>query len=102
MSGIQEILLIVLLILALLILPRIVSSRRAPVASKPRRAVRIPLSGKFRLAILVSFLWLFVLSAIYVFWRGQWLVFLYAGIGPLIAAWGLYWVVSGFRSRSRH
>jgi hypothetical protein len=102
LSGIQEILLIVLLILALLILPRILSSRRKPVASKPTRADRLPLSGKFRLAILISFLWLFALSAVYVPWRGQWPAFLYAGVGPLMVAWGLYWVVSGFRSRRRH
>lgn len=102
MSGIQEILLIILLILALLILPRIFSSRRVTVVSKPARAGRLPLSGKFRLAILSSFLWLFALSAVYVPWRGQWLSFLYAGVGPLIVAWGLYWVVSGFRSRRRH
>jgi hypothetical protein len=89
------------LILALLILPRIFASGRTPVASKPARAGRLPLSGKFRLAILISFLWLFVLSAIYVPWRGQWLAFLYAGVGPLIVAWGLYWVLSGFRSRRR-
>jgi hypothetical protein len=101
-SGIQEILLIVLLILALLILPRIFSSKRTPVPARPTRVGRLPLSGKFRLAILISFLWLFVLSAVYVPWRGQWLAFLYAGVGPLIVAWGLFWVVSGFRSRRRH
>jgi hypothetical protein len=102
LSGIQEILLIILLILALVILPRIFSSSRTPVRARPVRADRIVFSGKFRLAILISVLWLFGLSAVYAPWRGQWLAFLYAGGGPLIAAWGLYWVVIGFRNRRRH
>ncbi len=101
LSGIQEILLIVLLILALLILPRIFSSRRAPVTSRPVRSGRLRLSGKMRLALLISFLWLFIFSAVYVPWRGQWLPFLYAGVGPLIAAWGIFWVINGFRNRRR-
>jgi hypothetical protein len=99
LSGIQEILLIMLLILALVILPRIFSPNRTPVQPKPMRAGRTVLSGKLRLAILISVLWLFGLSAVYVPWRGHWLAFIYAGVGPLIAAWGLYWVVSGFRRR---
>jgi hypothetical protein len=102
LSGVQEILLIILLILALVILPRIFSPKQPPAAAVSVRAERSLLSGKFRLAILISFLWLFGLSAVYAPWRGQWLAYFYAGCGPLIVVWGLYWVVSGFRSRRRH
>jgi hypothetical protein len=101
LSGIQEILLIVLLILALLILPRFLSSKRVPEASRSERSARLWMSGKFRLGLLVTFLWLFAFSAIYVPWGGQWLAFLYAGAGPPIVAWGLIWVISGFRNSRR-
>lgn len=101
MSGIQEILLIVLLILMLLILPRILASRRVPKAPRTTRSARLWMSGKFRLGLLVSFLWLFAFSAIYVPWGGQWVAFLYVGVGPPVIAWGLIWVISGFRSSRR-
>jgi hypothetical protein len=102
LSGIQEILLILLLILALLVLPRMISPKRAPITSGPSRNRGVQFSGKLRLALLASLLWLFAMSAIYVPWRGQWLAFFYAGIGPLVFIWGVYWVVSGFRNYRRH
>lgn len=101
MSGIQEILLIVLLILALLIVPRMLPSKRKPMKPVPPRLNRQRFTGKLRLALLLSFLWLFVFSAIYVPWRGQWFEFLFGGVGPLILAWGFYWVLSGFRNFRR-
>lgn len=101
LSGIQEILLIVLLILALIILPRIIPSRRQSTATDSSQDHGRRLSGKMRLALLLSFLWLLVVSAIYVLWQGQWAKYLYAGVGPLVLAWGLYWVLLGFCNNHR-
>ena len=101
LSGIQEILLIILLILGLLILPRMIPSMRRP--NKPARLTHngLRFSGKLRLALLLSALWLFAISAIFVPWQGKWIEFLYAGVGPLILAWGAYWVIRGFGNYRR-
>lgn len=96
MSGINEILVIVLLILGLLILPRVLPSKRQSTTPAPARIAGVRISGKFRLALLLSVLWLFVISVIYVPWQGRWVEFLYAGVGPVIFAWGLFWVLNGF------
>lgn len=96
MSGIQEILIILLLILALLVLPRVIPSKRQSNTPDLTRRTGIQVSGKLRLALLLSLLWLFVFSAIYVPWKGQWAAFLYVGVGPILFAWGLYWVFKGF------
>jgi hypothetical protein len=96
-SGIQEILVLVIIILALFFLPRILSR-----GQEKQAAVRKPmimLSGKIRLAVAASVLWPAVVAAFIQPWKGNLILFLYLGLGPVAVVWGSYWVFIGFRKK---
>ncbi len=95
MSGIQEILVLVIIILAIFFVPRMMSRRKEPVLV---RSV-ISLSGKMRLAIAASIFWPALIAAFMKPWRNSLISFLYIGAGPVTLAWIVYWVFVGFRRR---
>ena len=99
MSGLSEILLILLIVIVLFFLPRMVS-RPAPPARRPaRRPLTIKLAGRWRLFILVSVVWLAAAVLWFQPWAGAPTRFVVLGAGPVIVSWGLVWVVAGFRRR---
>ncbi|MDT8273258.1 MAG: hypothetical protein RRA35_08695 [Desulfomonilia bacterium] len=100
MSGIQEITLIAVLILAILYLPRLVSGKRA-VSSKASSLLFSlrRLSGSVRLALVGSFLWIFIAAVLIKPWNEQLMMVLYLGIAPVIIAWSIWWVILGFRRK---
>jgi hypothetical protein len=101
-SGIQELLILVIIILAIFFLPRIMAKDQNQKASFPVLiAPVLRLSGRLRLAILISLLWLLLSAAYYQPWQASFLPFLYAGVGPLIAGWGTFWVILGFKKYRR-
>jgi len=94
-SGIHEILLVAAIILAVIFLPRInksAGSRPAHVRSRP--AAGMFLTGRHRLAILASFIWLAFWAVYYEPWGEEWKRFLHrrrpgAGcLGPLVDSEG--------------
>lgn len=94
MSGLMEILLIVVIVLGIYILPRWM--KRQP-DGPHRRPTQDPwLTGWKRLAIAASILWPGLLAFYLEPWNNRWPVFLYVAIGPVILAWVISWVVSGF------
>jgi hypothetical protein len=96
-SGIQEILVLVVIILGILFLPRILNrgQEKKSVASRPA----LELSGKLRLAIAGSILWPAVMVAFMQPWKKDLVSYLYLGPGPVAVIWTIYWVVSGFRKK---
>jgi hypothetical protein len=94
MSGFMEILLILVLILGIFMLPRLMSRNKEETTESRDRGF-IP-TGWTRLAIVVSIVWLAVASFLLKPWNGRWDSFLYAGIGPVVLSWGIFWVFSGF------
>ncbi|MFZ0726762.1 MAG: hypothetical protein WAO07_14885 [Desulfobacterales bacterium] len=101
-SGLQEILLILLIVLAIFFLPRLAARRRAPVA--PDRVTRRPrprLSGPLRTAILASLVWLFLTAVHFEPWQRNLTPYLYAGAAPVALFWGVLWIVTGFRQRRK-
>jgi len=96
-SGIQEILVLAIIILAIFFLPRILSRGQAEQAAVQKPAVA--LSGKMRLAIAVSVLWPAAIAAFIKPWREDLILFLYLGIGPVAIVWIFYWVITGFRNK---
>ncbi|MGD8251215.1 MAG: hypothetical protein PVH30_03080 [Desulfobacterales bacterium] len=97
MSGIQEILLIVALILGIFFLPRLLPSRKA-VQAPPRRR---PMPGGMRMAIVVSILWPAASAAYLQPWQGGLFRFLYIALGPLAIGWSLWWIKRGYRESRR-
>ncbi|MCG8529939.1 MAG: hypothetical protein MI749_04665 [Desulfovibrionales bacterium] len=91
MTGISEILVLILLITLVLILPRMVkpASQRRGKPAKPQAS-----SKKQRAGILVSFIWPLLLAGLLRPWEGSWLLFAGAGILPVFLAWGIFWVAS--------
>ncbi len=98
MSGLQEILLIALLVVIVLLLPRTLSPRRErPV----RRVPGLPVSGRLRLALVASVLWPAMAAAYLRPWATGWSLFLYFGVGPVALAWAAAWVRAGFTRGGR-
>jgi hypothetical protein len=96
-SGIQEILVLVIIILGILFLPRILN--RGP--EKPTGAARpaFVFTGRMRVAIAASALWPALIAAFMQPWKQDLFPYLYLGCGPVAVVWIIYWVITGFRNR---
>ncbi len=99
MSGIQEILVIVLIVLGILFIPRITGRSDAPrPAAVPRRRW---LTGPTRLAIVVTILWPLGSALFFQPWQNRSPDFYLYGLGPVIVGWCIYWVTAGFVNKKR-
>ncbi len=96
-SGIQEILVLLIIILGILFLPRILNrgQEARPAAARPAVVV----SGRMRLALAASVLWPAAIAAYLQPWKQDFITFLYVGPGPVLLLWTVYWVVTGFKSK---
>ena len=96
MSGLQEILVLVLIVIVLFFLPRMVSRP----AQVPKPAIQIKqIPGKWRLAVFLSLVWLVVTALWLKPWGGNLILFAGAGVFPVLVFWGVVWVVTGYRRR---
>jgi hypothetical protein len=98
-TGIQEILVLVVIILVILFLPRILNRGQEKKTVKPESA--FVLSGKLRLAIAASILFPAVVAALIQPWKKDLIPFLYLGFAPVAVVWIIYWVFIGFRKKER-
>lgn len=97
-SGIQEILLIVLILSGLFLLPRLMKSRPAPPSVGLRRpALRV--TWPLRLAIVSSILWPTAWALHLKPWQDALVPFVVIGMGPVIVGWALSWVLAGMRNK---
>jgi len=96
-SGIQEILVLVIIILGILFLPRILNRGQGKQGSKDKPVV--VLSGRMRLAIAASVLWPALIAAFLQPWNQDLYPYLYLGPGPVAVCWLFFWVLTGFRKR---
>lgn len=95
MSGLQEILVIVLLFVLIFFLPR----RLGKGGSKKAGGMLQTLSGRLRLAMVVSVVWLLAWAAYFRPWSGGLLGFALVGLGPVVLGWGILWVLDGFKKK---
>ena len=96
-SGIQEILVLIIIVLGILFLPRILNRGQEKRPAVPGPAFVI--SGKMRLAIAASALWPAVMAAFMQPWAKDLILYLYLGVGPVALIWIIYWVSTGYRKR---
>jgi hypothetical protein len=95
----QEILVLIVVALAIFALPRMMGKQSEPV---PVRAVNRPaLTGRIRLAILTTLLWILGSAAVLEPWQGDVQLFLFAGLAPPAVLWGAVWVWLGYRKYRR-
>ena len=97
MSGLSEILLITLIIAILFYLPK----RAGGDSPARRRRLRVSLSGRMRLAIVASILYLPAAGYLFNPMDGDPIRFAVFGVGPVILGWAIYWVVLGYRRHRR-
>jgi hypothetical protein len=96
LSGLQEILVLVIIVIVLFFLPRMVS-RPAQVPKPPVQIKQIP--WKWRLAVFASLVWL-VVSALWLKpWEDGPVRFVGVGALPLLVFWGGVWVLAGYKRR---
>lgn len=98
MSGLQEIIIIAGIVLAILFLPRVMGSRRGAPSIR-QSALRV--TGRLRIAIAASVIYPAIVAAFLQPWKGDLFRFLYIGLGPVVVAWLLYWVLDGFKKKNR-
>jgi hypothetical protein len=96
-SGIQEILVLVIIIMGILFLPRILNrgGEKQTAEAKPT----VVLTGRMRLAIAASAIWPALIAAFMQPWNQDLISYLYLGIGPVAVIWALYWVYTGFKKK---
>ncbi|MHB8771561.1 MAG: hypothetical protein ACYC7J_11220 [Syntrophales bacterium] len=96
----QEILVLAAVALALFALPRMMGKGPAP--EPVRVAHRRPaLTGRMRLAILITLFWVLGAAALLEPWRGDVQTYLVAGLAPPAVLWGGVWVWFGYRKYRR-
>ena len=98
MSGVQEILIVILIVLGIFFVPRIIgrhaTNHQMPVAR------RIRVSGPMRLAIVMSIMWLLGAVIHYRPWEETTTPFYAYGLGPILIGWCMYWVMAGFKRKN--
>jgi hypothetical protein len=92
--SLQEILVIILLFVLIFYLPRRLG--RGGNGKKPEKALSA-LSGRVRLGVVVSAVWLLVWTVYLRPWSGEILGFALIALCPVILGWGVFWVIDGFR-----
>jgi hypothetical protein len=99
-SGVQEILLIGLLIVGVLILPRMMKPQPPPPKISPYRH-DLGLTWTFRLAIVLSILWPTGWTLYFKPWHQQNGVvpFILVGMGPVVVGWCIKWVLAGMKNK---
>jgi hypothetical protein len=96
-SGIQEILVLVVIILGILFLPRILNRGQEKRPAVPRPAIVI--AGTMRVAISASVLWPALMAVYMQPWEKNLSRYLFLGVGPVALLWLIYWVFTGFRKK---
>jgi hypothetical protein len=90
LTGVSEILVLILLISGILILPRML--KPPPAGNSGKKIAR--LSKKKRAAIVASILYPVACALVIKPWEGHLVVFTAMGPAPVVLGWAIYWVVS--------
>ena len=97
-AGIQEILLLVIIILAIFILPRVLSRGKGNETTEPSISRMMSLiSGPMRLALVASIVWPLAVAAYLEPWKSGLFPYLYIGFGPVLFGWSVRWIIIGYR-----
>lgn len=98
MFGFQEILIVTAVVLGILFLPRIMNRPPARPARLPGRA-GFRISAGMRIAVVLSLIYPALAAAYCQPWHRDPIWFYYAGAGPVVIGWLLFWILAGFKKR---
>ncbi|MDA3917610.1 MAG: hypothetical protein PF690_11635 [Deltaproteobacteria bacterium] len=97
MTGINEILVLVLLIACILILPRLFKKDSAKKVSASKKIKN--LSAKIRFSIVLTLAYL-IIAALYLKpWENNPIVYLSYGVVPVFLTWAIAWIVTGKKNK---
>ncbi|MCG8687912.1 MAG: hypothetical protein MI892_23750 [Desulfobacterales bacterium] len=92
MTGISEVLVLILLITGILILPRML--KPAPKKATNTKVASGPVSMKMRAGIVASILFLIICTLVIKPWQGDLILFISIGILPVALIWSIFWIFS--------
>ncbi len=99
MAGINEILVLILIIAGILILPRLFKPQPAHQSDRISFGDKIKnLSVKSRAAISLSIVYPIAMALYLTPWSSNLALYLLLGVLPIIIAWALFWILSGSKN----
>jgi len=93
MTGISEILVLLLLITGILILPRFFKGEPVKKSSSPKMLKK--LSAKIRFCIVLSLVYPIAIALYLKPWNDNLVAYISYGVIPVIVAWSIAWVLAG-------
>jgi len=93
LTGISEILVLVLLIACILIVPRLFKGEPVKKASYPKMLKK--LNAKIRFCIVLSLIYPIAIALYLKPWNHNLIAYISSGIIPVILAWSIAWVLAG-------
>ena len=97
MTGISEILILVLLIVCILILPRFFKGEPDKKSSSANKLKK--LSPKMRLSIVVTLIYPIAMALYLKPWNQSLILFISFGIIPVFLAWAIFWITAGNKKK---
>ena len=93
MTGISEILVLVLLIACILILPRLFKGETVKKASSSKKLKKLP--AKFRFGIVLTLVYPIAMALYIKPWNENIISFISFGIIPVFLVWAIVWIIAG-------
>ncbi|WP_457552455.1 hypothetical protein [Desulfobacula sp.] len=93
MTGISEILVLVLLITCILILPRFFKGEPAKKKSSLKKLGRI--SAKIRFSLVLSFIYPLAMALYLKPWKENFITYISCGVIPVFLVWATAWILAG-------
>jgi len=97
LTGISEILILVLLIVGILILPRFFKGEPDKKSSSTNKLKK--LSPKMRLSIVVTLIYPIAMALYLRPWNQGLILFISFGIIPVFLAWAIFWITAGNKKK---
>jgi hypothetical protein len=98
LSGIKEILIIVIVLLALFFVPRLLRKRTTgPSKMQQAQDIKHSNAGLMRLGLFLSVSWIVLAFILLNPFSGSWMPFVAGGVLPVAIGWGIRWVALGFK-----
>jgi len=98
-SGLNEIIVIVVIAAAILFLPGLLAKRNRMNTPRNISPVKIILPWQARLGIIMLLVWLGGTAFYFKPWESDFTLFLSIGLGPVFIILGIAWVIHGYKTR---
>jgi Na+/H+ antiporter NhaD/arsenite permease-like protein len=97
LTGISEILVLVLLIACILILPRLFKGEPDKKISSSKKIKN--LSAKLRFNVVLTLAWPMIMALYLKPWEDHLILFISYGVAPVILVWAIIWIMAGKKKR---